>query len=337
LRQGFSTQPNELLLINLTVLKSALDRSIQDNIIPRHLRDEIPGYLQTFHQFRLTREQEPSTDPAYPTLKDRFGNLFTDDKLLTLAKADADHPTFSKEWEHSIKEKGFEAKDITTIQTTYLLGGLTQNNHALAQTLHRRFELEAPSDLRKLVSLDRADWDSLATRHGITTEQRDLYVKNIVTALDVSFTGAVMARELEKNQLDVPEDARPLLKQFFRNNPAFEFDTHYVTPFLAEGGAANLTGIEVEQIPLFKERDPPAGPGEKAGPKLDRLRSHSISQRIAGEKVRLRTPHRFHWPARLRGWNQRHLTWRRSGSHSTLRSGEPQFHALTSADIGACQ
>lgn len=186
---------------------------------------------------------------------------------------------------HSIKKKGFEAKDITTIQTAYLLGGLTQNNHALAQTLHRRFELEAPSDLRKLVSLDRTDWDSLATQHGITTEQHDLYVKNIVTALEVSFTGAVMARELEKNQLDVPEDARPLLKQFFRNNPAFEFDTHYVTPFLAEGGDANLTGIELEQISSIKERGPPAGPGQKAGPKFDRLRSHSISQRIAGEKI----------------------------------------------------
>src|SRR5262249_45596035 len=150
----------ELLLINSTILKSALGRSIEDNFISDRLRGGIRGYLEALYQLRLTKEQEPSTDPANPTLKDRFGDLFTDDQMLSIARADAEHPTFSKEWEDLLKENGFRAKDIQTIQTTYLLGGLTQNNHALGQTLRQKYGIETPGDLRKLASLERADWYS---------------------------------------------------------------------------------------------------------------------------------------------------------------------------------
>ncbi|HEU0173964.1 MAG TPA: neuraminidase-like domain-containing protein [Blastocatellia bacterium] len=252
-RQGLSTKLNELLLTNSTILKSALERSIEDNFISDRLRDGIRGYLEALYQLRLTKEQEPSTDPASPTLKDRFGDLFTDDQMLSIAKADVEHPTLSKEWEDSLKENGFRSKDIQTIQTTYLLGGLTQNNHALGQTLRQKYGIETPGDLRNLASLDSTDWYSLAAKHGVNAEQRDLYVKTIVKTLEVSFTGAVMARDIENGQLVVSETARPILKQFFKDNPNFEFDTHYVTPFLADDGGADLTGIESDQIPVLKK------------------------------------------------------------------------------------
>src|SRR5262249_30369596 len=160
------------------------------------LSEEIDGYLDALYQLRLAKEQKPSTDPAFPTLKDRFGALFVDDQLLSIAKANAEHPTFSKEWEDSLKGLDFTAKDISIIQTTHLLDGLTQNNHALGQTLREQYKLEAPGDLRKLASLDRADWASLASDHGVNGEQRDQYVRTIVNTLDVSFTGAVMSREI---------------------------------------------------------------------------------------------------------------------------------------------
>src|SRR5262249_13792311 len=96
--QGLSTKLDDLLLTNSATQKSALARSMEANFISDRLSEEIDGYLDALYQLRLAKEQKPSTDPAFPTLKDRFGALFVDDQLLSIAKANAEHPTFSKEW-----------------------------------------------------------------------------------------------------------------------------------------------------------------------------------------------------------------------------------------------
>jgi hypothetical protein len=260
-RQGMPTKLSELLLQPADLIREALERSLAANVIPAHFRDDIAGYLQTFEKRYIAREQRPSSDPLaptlrdplHPTLKDRFDDLYDDDQLQTLAQTNAKHSLFSAGWQQSLGEEGFLPQTIASIQATYLLGGLTENNLSLAKALGKQYRIASPVDLRKLAALNRAEWASLAANHGVPAERLAGYTKNVAHTIESAFAGAVMAREMERGTLAVSDEARPLLKKFFANNPDYEFDTHSVTPFLAEGGGANLTGIEHGQVPRLQE------------------------------------------------------------------------------------
>ncbi|MDP9316865.1 MAG: neuraminidase-like domain-containing protein [Chloroflexota bacterium] len=252
-RQNLASDLDSLLAQPDDVLRHALDRAIAERMIPASLNDAIDGALQHLHQISIARELQPSANPARPSLQDRFGDLLDAEKLRTLAEVNVERPFLSEEWQNSLVERGFEQNDVERIRTVFALGALVQNNLSLAQALRTHYEIETPNDLRALAALDRDQWISLAVDHGIPEERRARYANEIAHNIEQTFATAVIARRIEQGEFAVSEDARPLLTQFFANNPAYEFDTQSITAFLAEGGGANLQGFERAQLPQLKE------------------------------------------------------------------------------------
>ncbi len=206
----------------------------------------------------------PAREGAPASLGDLLGATFNDEgkqrefAALLAGRRDATKALREAEGQTRVAS----ATDIRRLQVTLELSELTGNYLPLVrELLHRGERDSAFREPREFAAYDHRDWREVVQAtgtpvdvSGATPEARlDAYADGLERAFEARFPTAVIANRIERGTFTVDDGVRPALVRFFGQNPDFELGQQYVGAFLAEGGGANLGGIDRGELPKVTE------------------------------------------------------------------------------------
>lgn len=272
LRQNLPASLTELLAQDSRLLRSALQRSAQDSIIPPLSALELDEIINRLRALKARLMLKPAGENQQPSLGDLLKTtLLSSDKQRSIANLQVEHDGASEAFWKALDERSeFSKEEVKAVRLVLQLGKLTGNHLPLILELQRVAPVTpvvAPpngfpnaNELRPFAELDVADWKTLlhrpqadghpigapATTPGASLEEKiENYAIGLNQHIEDVLPTAVIAGRLKKDTGDDSpfKSARADLKTFFDNNPSFEFRTTPVDLYLSEGREQKLEDV----------------------------------------------------------------------------------------------
>jgi protein-tyrosine-phosphatase len=257
-RQNLPTDLSFLLARDPQEWRSALQRSLQDNIIPAGLAPDLDSLIAQFQALLITYtaggiDNQPSalgeilaTALSTPALRQAF----------TTAYAAYDGKDATAFWTNLKTQTGFQNGVAETVQFTLQASTLTQNHLPLVRVLQQERQRGTVLTLSALARLDEAGWlrllnttidnQPVGTPAGIpgTTpaEKVQNYAKALTQLTAATFPTVAIAARLEQGTLPGKQD----LLTFFANNPDFAIDRTPLSQYLVDRTDA-LRGYKIQR------------------------------------------------------------------------------------------
>ncbi len=252
-----------LLQQEMPFLRAALERSIQNNIIPFLLTEQVDEIIDRLWMIKAKLE----------LVKESSVNPFFGDLLNTLPMAPEKKMAFSEVyvrsngilsdefWDTIDKNNDLSKGEIRQVRLTMQLGAATDNHLPLITELQGLLSKEKKeTELRPLAALDVDDWKAILRKPqangtpvgapevtpGADAEEK---INNYASTLyryivDLLPTPVIVNRLAKDTQDDSPfHSNRKDLLTFFKNNESFEFRETPVDLFLNKDGEVKLRDI----------------------------------------------------------------------------------------------
>ncbi len=252
-REGVSINLAALGLLSQQKCSDALEKALNDNLIPAALRHSLPTLLAQLRQ--LAVQETLQTPPAVgrPALSQLLGTVLTAPSqqaaFLTAYANHGDQP-IEDFWQNLRAQPQF-AQHVDSLQLALQLGVLTQNHLPLIQELRKTFKVKSPRDL---VKFEAATWTNLVNEHTIglppdipgntPEEQTANYVNGILSLLHAAFPTDTIAQVVATTpNVNLDDPTRQAVSQFFRNAPDFDVRSMRVDAYIADHAATVFNGI----------------------------------------------------------------------------------------------
>lgn len=244
-RQGLPTTLVALVAEPPDVLQQTLERSVNENIVGPHIRDQIPRILRDL-QAQVVRLALTDPTPDRPTLRSLLDIAgVPQQRQQTIVAAYVERKgTVAEFWEQLRQQPGMSSEEIDTVQYTMGAASITLNHAPLVAELARlRRSGQLGRDLRDLARFSRDDWARLIKNQignvrigappilGEDEDERETrYADFLPRIVEALYPTAVLSHRLA----EVDESTFAPTLRFLRNNPDFEFHATRVDAFLRE-------------------------------------------------------------------------------------------------------
>ncbi|MDR4484578.1 MAG: neuraminidase-like domain-containing protein [Nitrospirales bacterium] len=256
-RQGLPTDRARLLAQDADLQKEAMQRAIEENLIPVKYADptqqkQVLGRLKALIVEAVIDDPIDPDNPAYKTLLETVLDRTADQK--TFLEAYVNYTGEAKQFWANLKRKPEFRDKVGHIQFALQLGALTKLHVPLVKELQRQNNAGNITALEDLAKYDEQGWLALIkTKVGSGVigvppgipgdnepEQQDNYARGMARMVEAAFPTAFIKYRIaaQKDELDGGED----LDRFFKNNPKFEIPSMRLEPYLSKNPNA-LRGI----------------------------------------------------------------------------------------------
>ncbi len=240
------------------LLRQALDQAVAENLVSSDLLSSADQLIS--EKLPLARAQimlQPAVEGQPASLGDVMSSMpapLTVEKQLVLAQlvTNTNNESFSKH----LVDSGFNGNEIDEVQVALKLGSLSRNHLPMLKEL-QQVRPTGENTLAFLAKLEGKDWQMIVEKTGapasLSGETLEVKKQNYAALLEETveklLPTAVIANRIATQQFPVEGAILPALTRFFNQNPAFEFGSQFIAAYLAEGGGANLSGINPDLIP----------------------------------------------------------------------------------------
>jgi peptidoglycan hydrolase-like protein with peptidoglycan-binding domain len=255
-RVGQSLDPVGLCNRGSPALRQALERALNDNLIPANLAGMLEAIMAELQRFVvLATLRTPPADGLRP-IGDLLSLVLTPDQQITyLALQNMHQGSPQQFWDSLRHQTGFQAPGLVdTLQVNDQLNQLTQGHVPLVAALRQSYRFTSP---RELVRLTQAQWVELINTHvngspvglppgvpGKTPlEQTNAYVDGIMRTLQKQYPTDTAAVVVQAPNLNIQPTIRQGILQFFANSPDFDLARTHVDHYLAANTDTALNGI----------------------------------------------------------------------------------------------
>ena len=239
-RLGLPTDLAELWSRSTDSLITEIKKSIEANLVPRALLDQLVVLEATINHLRAARVLEPAPEGKPSSLGDLLGTLppeeaLSHDQQLTFAKLRDEHGDTDILW----KQAGAAglSKAIPALKRTFVLGKLTEGHPLLVNALQTKSDAMRPESVEFLTALEPTDWIELVFELGVPPGSgldRDGYIDQLQADVEGKFHTQMLSKQLERILGESERFPTRKVLDFFESNPGFDLKTQHVESYLNE-------------------------------------------------------------------------------------------------------
>ena len=241
-RQGLPTDLAELWSRSTDSLITEFKKSIEANLVPRILSDQLVVLETTINQLKAARVLVPAPEGKPSSLGDLLGTLppneaLSNDQQLIFATLRNEHGDTDNLWKQA--EASGLSKAIPALKRTIALGELTEGHTLLVNALQTKIDAMRPESVEFLTALEPINWIELVFEHGVPPGSgldRDGYIAQLQDGVESKFPMRMLSKQLERKLSESERFPTRKVLQFLEVNPDFDLKTQHVEPFLSEKG-----------------------------------------------------------------------------------------------------
>ncbi|BFU96283.1 MAG: protein of unknown function [Nitrospira sp.] len=231
-RLGVPTEPKALWSTKVDDLIAAFTAAIERNIVPQRFGEWLDKLSALIDAMKIYTALQPAADGHSASLGDLLatmpGRLSTKKERL-VAGALLDTGLTEASFVGRLRDAGFSAGEIASVQVTRALGELTGGNRALVQELQPlRGEARDPS-LQFLASVTPVRWLEFAVKHrsdGPRGTSPELYAEGLERAVEAQHPTAVLAARIQSGHVELHDAALKEAATMLASNPELELQAH---------------------------------------------------------------------------------------------------------------
>ncbi|MCM3870736.1 MAG: peptidoglycan-binding protein, partial [Pyrinomonadaceae bacterium] len=237
-RQDLPTRLEALMLQKPVRLRLALETSLQQNLIPAAIGNQIDDILAELERpDNLFKTGDPVTTPVLGVLST---STLSPERQAKFVISAARHDGSTEEfWQNLRRDPDFGAEQVKELQLTMQLGLLAQNHVPLVRELQKRKPSNEMTSLRDLAGMEESDWLAMVQRPDVgvpddvpganADEKSKNYVSGIVQLMEAAFPSATAAAKLIKENR---ADDGDVIK-FFSKHHDFDFASSRIDDYLS--------------------------------------------------------------------------------------------------------
>ncbi|SLM48754.1 protein of unknown function [Nitrospira japonica] len=227
-RQGVPTEPKALWSTKPDDLIAAFTAAIQRNIVPQRLREWLDKLSALVEAMNVSTALQPAADGHRASLGDLLatipGRLSTKKERLA-AGALLDTGLTEASFAGRLRDAGFSAGEIASVQVTRALGDLTGGNRTLVQELQALRGTTSDPSLRFLAPVPPARWLELAVKHrsdGPLGTSPEIHAEELERAVEAQHPTAVLAARIQSGHVELHDAALKAAAALLASNPELE-------------------------------------------------------------------------------------------------------------------
>lgn len=260
IREGMPTDLRALLMQSPELLRRALVRAVEENLIPIQFGEQIDETLDLLQGLIVQQAfEQPAEEKEGAGVVDLLKTVLEEGQQQEFVAEYVAHKGPVKTFWQKLREKPEFSERVPELQFTLQLGVLTRNHLPLITELQRKRhegEIATVSDLSRyseerwleLVTRDRGD--AIGFPPDVPGKNNDEKARNYARALsnmmEESFPTAFVCHRIEEDDLEGKDG----LVSFLSSNPQFDIKSTHLGTFLAENPetVANLSNAQQDMM-----------------------------------------------------------------------------------------
>jgi len=263
-RQAVPMDMGEVLARSSQTLTGLLREAVSKKIIPANVIEHLSDIEEALEALKIQKRlTSPSTDLPTP-----LGQLLaalpsplrlTDDQQADVARLLEKDPYDLGKLGDELLNAGMGRSQADGVLRTISLARLTMGNAPLVAVLHVGQEDNPDPTLGDLAGYSREQWEEIVNAVGapsqIGLEKDDahkIYINQLMRNVEIKMPSRFIAARIGDGRIQLAEDVKGPVLQFFDNNPNFRFGDDSVVAGFAATDGFDFSDISGEFIPLVR-------------------------------------------------------------------------------------
>jgi len=229
-----------LMQVDITTLMAAVNKSINENIIPYRISAQLASIQKQLTQLLAGNiSNTPGTTASLIGLAGLDTNqqqAFTE----TFSTSKGIDPGF---WSSLQQSASFQPSGIDKVQSIFQLSALTQDHLPLVTSLLNTSDIQSPAALNALAANTEQDWETYLITNKLappaTTDLKN-YASLLATSFEKAFPTAAFGGRLAKDTASTinPDNQ---VSTFLLQNPSFDLATSTISTFITPAANSKTT------------------------------------------------------------------------------------------------